>query len=176
MGSLINALLSYTRLSHEHALFETADLNAILRHVLEDLELLIQDTDASFQIGDLPLIEAIPLQMHQLLQNLISNSLKYAATSRKPLVSVQASLINGQAELTVSDNGKGFSIKDKSQVFRLFERIDPEGEGMGIGLALCKKIVDTHRGSINAESTPGTGSVFTINLPIKQNKSELETG
>lgn len=167
MGSLVQAILMYSDLSSEQHLFEQVDLNLIIKEVLVDLELLISDAQAFIQVDELITIEAIPLQMRQLFLNLIGNSIKYRQKHIAPYIKISAEEKNGYLEMVLKDNGIGFETKDKDKIFKLFQRFSShKTEGTGIGLALCKKIVEKHNGFINVESQTGVGSSFFISLPI----------
>jgi PAS domain S-box-containing protein len=173
MQTLIQDLLTYSRLTtHAHP-YEMVDLNAVASEVLSDLEARIEETSGQVAVGNLPTIEADPIQMHQLLQNLISNALKYYRVEAPPIVIVRAKVENKLCRLTVKDNGIGFDEKHLTRIFRVFERLHGRGkyEGTGIGLAICRKIVDRHRGDITATSTPGKGSTFVVTLPTQQAKA-----
>lgn len=174
MSQLIQDVLTYSRLSGE-AQFTATNLNNVIENVISDYELLIEETSAVVQVEQLPIINAIPLQMHQLFSNLISNSLKYS--SENPIIKISAKIIqtageSGKlfdcAEITFSDNGIGFEEKYSEQIFKLFQRLHGKTEytGTGIGLSICKKIVEQHKGSISAASVPGQGATFTIKLPV----------
>lgn len=180
MSQLISAVLTYSRLSSAIAEFETTDLNAILEQVLIDFELIIYEKDAEVEHDELPVIKAIPLQISQLFANLISNSLKYSR--EKPVIKISAKEIRGYdiphfkgenishrfIELRFSDNGIGFEKQYSEQIFKLFQRLHGKTEysGTGIGLSICKKIVDQHGGYISAESVPGQGATFIVQLPL----------
>jgi two-component system sensor kinase FixL len=122
-------------------------------------------------VSGLPTVEADPIQMRQLFQNLIGNALKFHKEGEKPHIEVRGrSLDNGITEIVVADNGIGFDDKYLSRIFIPFQRLHGRSayEGTGMGLAICKKIVDRHDGTITARSIPGRGSVFTVTLPSKQ--------
>lgn len=175
MGNLIRSILEFSRLSKDAPVKELTDLNEILRHVLTDQELSIHEKQATIESGRLPSIRAIPLQMHQLFTNLISNSLKYS--QEKPVITIRTSIADSSEipgarlpqgtrfeHLTFTDNGIGFEPQYADKIFTMFQRLHGKHEysGTGIGLALCKKIMDNHGGYINAESTPGKGASFHI--------------
>lgn len=180
MSQLINAVLTYSRLSSAASEFEMTDLNAIMNQVLIDFELIIHEKDARIEHDNLPAIKAIPLQMSQLFSNLIGNSLKYSI--EKPVIHITAkevraidipqykgdNLSQKFVELRFSDNGIGFEKQYSEQIFKLFQRLHGKTEysGTGIGLSICKKIVDQHGGYIGAESVPGQGATFIVHLPL----------
>jgi signal transduction histidine kinase len=159
----------------------------VAREVVSDLEAHIQQVGGRVEIGDLPTIEADPVQMGQLLQNLIDNALRFHRKGEAPVVKVQAQFLNGGAEvpvkdasdatscqITVEDNGIGFDQKYVDRIFQVFQRLHgpSEYEGTGIGLATCRRIVECHGGSITARSAPGQGATFIATLPAKQPKDE----
>lgn len=184
MQTLINDVLKFSLLSQEREKFEEVDLNDIINNVLSDYELLIGQKGATVTVERLPVVEAIPLQMSQLFTNLVSNALKFSAAER-PLHIQMASHTVPEGELahypelekghdyiklTFTDNGIGFNQENASQIFTIFQRLHSksEYEGTGIGLALCKKIVNNHHGIIYANSKKNEGSVFSIILPLSQ--------
>ncbi len=171
MVKLIDAILVYSNISSEKKLMEQVDLNKVLRGVLHDLEIAIGKRSAIISTDILPTIEAVPFQMRQLFQNLISNALKYTRPEIQPEISISSlQLGNGQVKITFHDNGIGFDNMYAEKIFQVFQRLETQDkyEGTGIGLAVCKKIVETHRGTINAESEEGQGSKFILILPVKQ--------
>ncbi|UHG90603.1 PAS domain-containing sensor histidine kinase [Spirosoma oryzicola] len=181
MSALIKAVLNYSRLSKSDEQFAKTDLNQIIRHVLTDFELLIDEKKAVIQIKELPVIESIPMQLHQLFANLISNALKFAR--EVPVIDIASQSVPANeveqlglqpdatyAHLTVKDNGIGFDQQYADRVFTIFQRLNNARDysGTGIGLALCRKIVNNHGGVISAESEPGQGATFHIYLPVSQ--------
>ena len=180
MQTMINDLLAYSRVTTQGQPFQRVSLTSIAREVVEDLDLRIQDTGGSVQVGDLPEIEGDALQLRQLLQNLIVNALKFHRPGVPPQVSVTGHIEppNGdgsteRAVLCVEDNGIGFDEKYAARIFGPFQRLHSkdEYEGSGIGLAICRKIVDRHGGDIVAHSIPDQGSRFMITLPVTQSKT-----
>jgi light-regulated signal transduction histidine kinase (bacteriophytochrome) len=171
MRTLINDLLSYSQVTARSQPFVPTELARIAREVIADLETAIADADGRVEVGDLPVIEADPLQMRQLLQNLLGNALKFRR-SGEPLVVRLASSTGGgrHCVLTVTDNGIGFSEEHSEKIFRMFERLHNRMEygGNGMGLAICRKIVERHKGTISATSTAGRGATVTVTLPITQ--------
>jgi light-regulated signal transduction histidine kinase (bacteriophytochrome) len=170
MNELIEAVLLYSHVAHNKDLFSTVDLNDILRDVLEDLELLITSKNAILKIDNLPVIEAISIQMRQLFQNLISNAIKYSKPGEAPEIVITCIDTEEGYKITVKDNGIGFPNVYAEKIFQVFQRLlnDKTAEGTGIGLALCKKILETHNGTIHAESEEGRGSCFILHLPKAQ--------
>jgi signal transduction histidine kinase len=170
MRTLIDDLLMFSRVSTQGRPFVDVPLDRILAQVLEDLELAIHEAGAHITVDDLPVIAGDGLQLRQLMLNLLGNALKFARPGTVPEVSVRAEVIDGVAELAIRDNGIGFDSQYAARIFRPFERLHGvvDYPGTGIGLALCRKIVDRHHGTITAESAIGQGSVFTVRLPVEQ--------
>jgi signal transduction histidine kinase len=176
MQKLIEDLLRFSRVATHGRPFGPVDLTEVTNEVLGDLEAQVKRTGAVLHVGDLPTISGDELQMRQLLQNLISNALKFHRAGVRPEIAIEAEVADGTARLTVSDNGIGFEPKYGPRIFRVFERLHGRSEypGTGIGLALCRKIADRHGGSIFAESEPGVGSTFTVTLPLHQREEILD--
>jgi light-regulated signal transduction histidine kinase (bacteriophytochrome) len=184
MQTLINDLLTFSRVTTKSQAFVQVDLQKVAREVLSDVETRIEQSGGSVQVGNLPTIEAEPLHMRQLLQNLICNALKFSRPGVKPLVRVDAFTFseytplaaNGMREmmqLTVSDNGIGFDEKYLDRIFQVFQRLHNRSayEGTGMGLAITRKIVEHHGGQITAKSKPGEGATFIVILPVKREPS-----
>jgi len=181
MRTLIDDLLSFSRVTTKAQPFSPVDLGAIARDVLSDLEIQIAQTDGRVDVGPLPTLEADPLQMRQLFQNLIANALKFHQPDVPPEVVVRAvrwAAVPDGADppppgdgyrLTVVDNGIGFDPAYAERVFEMFQRLHGRGEyeGTGIGLAICRKIVQRHGGRIVARGRPRQGATFLIDLPAK---------
>jgi PAS domain S-box-containing protein len=174
MSSLITDLLSFSRVTSKVQEFVPVDLKVIALEVVEDLYARVSDTKGTVRIASLPTINADPLQMRQLLQNLIGNALKFHKPEVPPEVTVSATTVtkDGQhyVQLSVSDNGVGFDQKYVDRIFAVFQRLHGRDayEGTGIGLAVCRKIVERHHGTITAKSRPDKGAVFLIRLPVGQ--------
>jgi light-regulated signal transduction histidine kinase (bacteriophytochrome) len=146
----------------------------LIGEVISDLENQIDRTQGQVQTGKLPVIEADPTQMHQLLQNLITNGLKFHQEGQPPVIWVSASNTRNRCQLFIKDNGIGFESQYIDRIFKPFQRLHSrqEYEGSGMGLAICRRIVERHGGAITATSTPGEGSTFIVSLPIHQPKGE----
>lgn len=170
MQSLIDALLNYSRVTSTARPFERVDLNEVITEVLGDLSFRIEQAGATVEVGDLPTMDADEVQMRQLFQNLIANATKFAREDVPPVVKVEGELKDGNVELRVADNGIGFEQHYADQIFRPFERLHGRSayEGTGMGLAICRKIVERHGGRISARSTPGEGTTFIIRTPSTQ--------
>ncbi len=175
MQALINDLLTLSRVATHTRPFVEVDLFETVRLVLSDLESRIEQLSGHVEVDPLPVITADRLQMSQLFQNLIGNALKFHKPGVPPHVTVRAALVrdpNGAAEdvcrISVEDNGIGFDEKYRDRIFQVFQRLHGrnEYEGTGIGLAICRKIVERHGGTIAAQSTPGEGSKFVVTLPL----------
>jgi signal transduction histidine kinase len=183
MQQLVNDLLKFSRHTNDILDFEQTDLNELLNDVLSDMEIDIQKRDAKVTAGNLPTIYAIPSQIRQLFQNLISNSLKFCKDDCTPEVHIQTEVVKGALipgldrklyentfyKIYIRDNGIGFDSKYAEEIFVVFKRLHSyhEFEGTGIGLSICKKIVEKHKGFISAESSLNEGSTFIITLPEK---------
>ena len=183
MQTLINDLLTFSRVATKGQPFAPVDLNVIAREVISDLEVRIEQTRGRVEVGELMTVEADPSQMRQLLQNLIGNALKFGKEGTPPAVDVTCQpasptrhLDGGNfkremCQLFVTDNGIGFEEKYLEKIFTVFQRLHGRGayEGTGVGLAVCRRIAERHGGSITARSTPGAGATFVVTLPVKQN-------
>jgi light-regulated signal transduction histidine kinase (bacteriophytochrome) len=184
MQLLINDLLKLSRHTHTPDDFRMCDLNNIVNEVLLDIEVEVQNKNAIIEVAKLPTLWAIPSQLRQLFQNLISNSLKFSKKNKHPKISITADGVNSSAvpqihqleqeinyhRICIQDNGIGFDPKYAEDIFVVFKRLHShhEFEGTGIGLSICKKIVEKHRGFILAESALNEGATFMILLPEKK--------
>ncbi len=171
MQKMIDDLLDYSRVSTKAQPHRKVDLYQVVAEVISDLEIRIEQSQGKVEVGSLPNIDADPLQMRQVFQNLIGNALKFRKPDVAPLVKVHSKKTGkNQVEITVEDNGIGFSMEYSSQLFQPFRRLHgrSEYEGTGIGLSICRKIIERHGGTISAHSKPGVGSIFIVNLPIAQ--------
>ncbi|GEP51604.1 hypothetical protein FNO01nite_22760 [Flavobacterium noncentrifugens] len=176
LNSLVDDLVKYAFSAVKTEEMEV-DLNKILKEVLDDLELNINDYSATIKFSELPVIAASKVQMRQLFSNLISNAIKYSKRGIPPEISITASVSefvdanNPQKKfhhIRLQDNGIGMDKMYLTKIFTIFQRLHMRNEysGNGIGLAICKKIMENHLGKINVESTPGEGSVFNLYFPI----------
>jgi signal transduction histidine kinase len=176
MQLLINDLLRFSRNTTTHEDFSLINLNELISEVLIDMEIEIERNEAQVKIEDLPKVWGIPSQMRQLFQNLVSNSLKFKKAESVPVLHIYNEtgklLVNGQngqlCRIVVQDNGIGFDPKFVNEIFVVFKRLHSyhEFEGSGVGLSICKKIIERHSGFITAESKIGVGSKFIIDLPV----------
>lgn len=187
MQVLINDLLKFSRVMTKAQPLVAVNLKLVAEQVLVDLEIRIQQTGGRVELGDLPIVQADELQMRELLQNLIGNSLKYHRPGVAPVVSVQAKLVNSNhgvpgtplsqpiCEITVTDNGIGFEEKYAERIFAPFERLHGrEYEGTGMGLAICRKIVERHGGNITAHGIMNQGAVFVVKLPVNHSEGSAQ--
>lgn len=172
MQTLINDLLTYSRVTTKAQPFSPVDLNQIIEQVCSDLEIRIEKTGGQVLNEGMPTIDADATQMRQLFQNLISNALKFHKANVSPMVKIKSWVNNDlkKVKIEISDNGIGFDEKYLDRIFTIFQRLHgrSEYEGTGIGLAVCRKIVDRHNGDITAHSTPDSGSKFIVTLPLQQ--------
>jgi signal transduction histidine kinase len=170
MRTLVRDVLLYSQVTTRTHPFVRTDLARVAREVITDLETSIAESGGRVEVGELMVIEADALQMRQLLQNLLGNALKYRQKDTPPVVRLASTNGGPNCAITVADNGIGFNEKHAGTIFRMFTRLNAraEYEGSGIGLAICRKIVERHNGTIAATSTPGAGATFTVTLPVKQ--------
>lgn len=188
MQSLIDGLLALSRVTTKAQKFEKVGLSKVAAEVVSDLEVQIKQVGGRVEVDKLPEIQADPLQMHQLFQNLIANGLKFHRLDEPPVVKVSGRYVHGrenrkhgrttdeQCRIVFEDNGIGFEEKYCSRIFGIFQRLHPRDvyEGTGIGLAICRRIVEQHGGTIAAHSTPGAGSTFEVLLPVVSPKRKPE--
>ncbi|MBU1344235.1 MAG: cache domain-containing protein [Proteobacteria bacterium] len=173
LGQFIQDLLAYSRISTQAKSPVLVDLNDVLSKVLLDFEIIIKETGAKITADALPKIEAEPLHMYQLFQNLIGNSLKYRREDVSPVITITHNRPGGGfIEFHFQDNGIGFEQEYDRRIFQPFQRLHGRSEysGTGIGLAVCWKIILHHNGRIKVVSSPEKGTVFIVSLPEKQSK------
>jgi len=183
MKMLIDNLLEFSRLTQSSQVYTSSDLNIILKEVMSDQELKIEETNAVIEIDVLPVIEAVYSEMKQLFNNLVSNAIKFRKPDIAPFIRIQSTVLDKKEKdqfhlplervyykIEVIDSGIGFDQEYAERIFQIFQRLHGKTEyaGSGIGLAICKKITDNHEGLMFAEGTLGKGSVFVILLPEKQ--------
>ena len=182
MQDLIEALLHFSRTNTSELIFEAANLNGIVEDVKTNLRENIEEKNAVIESLNLPVLKVVPLQFSQLILNLVSNSLKYSKADTPPHIKISADIVDQSViqtditplyktywKISIEDNGIGFEQQYEHKIFELFQRLHGKLEygGTGIGLAICKKIVQNHNGIITATGKPGIGSVFNIYLPVK---------
>jgi len=187
MQTLIEDLLTFSRVTTKAQPFRSVDLDKVAREVVADLEVRLEQVNGRIDLAHLPTIEADPMQMRQLLQNLLGNVLKFSQPEPRPVVRLSSSsapepggspAANGSrtqyCQLLVEDNGIGFDEQYLDRIFVPFQRLHGRGEyeGTGIGLAICRKIAERHSGQITARSTPGQGATFIVTLPVSHPNGE----
>jgi PAS domain S-box-containing protein len=175
MQKLIESLLYYSRATSAEIVLQPADLNIIVADVKKDLTDLIADKKVTITCGKLPVLKVMPLQFHQLFLNIIENAIKYSKENVPPVIKITSELFtkNEKGEtknfcsISIKDNGIGFEQQYTENIFKLFQRLHGRHEysGTGVGLAICKKIVENHKGTITAIGEPDKGSTFIITIP-----------
>ncbi|MBC7524107.1 MAG: CHASE3 domain-containing protein [Flavobacterium sp.] len=180
MQKLIDDLLQFSRTNKSNKVLKISDLNQLLESTKQEIAHLIEEKNAIIESDNLPTLDVIPFQIQQLFSNLIGNSLKYSKDSVKPVIKIKYELVDGGIipnyvninnlsfhKISITDNGIGFDQQYASTIFVLFQRLHKESnyQGTGIGLTICKKIVENHKGFIFAESKPNEGSKFTFFIP-----------
>ena len=183
MSNLIDDLLTYSQISVKPKKFEAVDLNHLMQLVLSDLDLEIEDKNASIQVKDLFTIQGHHRQLQQAFHNLVSNALKYHKEGSSPEIEISGSKVSGRNTglpltpeqlnseyflVTVRDKGIGFEQKDAERIFNIFTRLHGNNEykGSGVGLSIVKKVMENHYGFVLAEGKPGEGSIFKLYFPV----------
>ncbi len=168
MSVLINDLLVYSRAAHAPLQARPVDLATVVREVVTDLETAIAERGATVRIGSLPTVRGDQSQLRRVMQNLISNALKFGRPDTAAEVTIESLSTDTVHEISVVDNGIGFDQKYARRIFGMFQRLHGRQDypGTGMGLALCSRIVERHGGTIDAEGVPGKGARFTIRLPV----------
>ena len=186
LKKLIEEMLNFARVTNHEKLLLKTDLNEILKNTLFDLELLIDEKKAKVILHELPEIEVVPFQMSQLFYDIIHNSLKFSKNDVTPIIEISSRKLTKKDikshtkldvklryyEIIFKDNGIGFDQKYAEQIFTMFQRLGSGSEyaGTGIGLAICKKVVETHNGLIFADGLEDKGAIIHVILPVKQLK------
>jgi chemotaxis family two-component system sensor kinase Cph1 len=180
MQLLIEDILTYSKTGSMEKVYESVDLNIVLDKVLMELSENIEEKNAVITFGDLPALNIIPFQIHQLFINLISNALKFSKDNVAPIINIEVETVTSQQipvdkppvnsafyAISFQDNGIGFEKEYESRIFDVFQRLHPTHKypGTGIGLAICKKIMENHSGLITADSRLGEGSRFRLFFP-----------
>ncbi len=168
MRNFIDSLLAYSGVAIRGQAFAMINLNEILGEVLNDFEVRIEQVGAQIKSELLPTIQADAIQMRQLFQNLIENALKFHHKGQKPILEIKVSISSSRCTLSFADNGIGFDQIYQNKIFSMFQRLHGrhEYDGSGMGLAICRRIVERHHGTISAQSSPGKGAVISVNLPL----------
>jgi PAS domain S-box-containing protein len=182
MQNLIQDLLAYSQLTDSHETFVPVALNDVVKGVLSDIDVSVQESQAVIDVGELPTVPGDERQLRQLIQNLLVNAIKFTRPGETPRISIQShvattdelpaglrTLVKPYAAITVQDNGIGFDQKFQERIFQLFERLHGRSQykGTGIGLAICKRVAENHKGQITAYSHPNQGATFVVFLPIQ---------
>jgi PAS domain S-box-containing protein len=179
MAAMIDGVLTYSTINAAGYPAEEVDLNTIVENIKLDLELVIEEKKAILIKEHLPVVEGSPILLHQLFYNLVNNALKFSKAEEPPRVVIQSETsVSGGKEfvsITVSDNGIGFGQEYTEKIFNVFERLHPKDtyDGTGLGLALCRKIVERHNGSLTANGRINEGADFIIRLPLRQTTEKL---
>ncbi|HET7898185.1 MAG TPA: response regulator [Flavisolibacter sp.] len=183
MQKLISDLLIFSRQDDAGAGLTEVNLNSLMADVLSDMEVEIEKQKAEIIVGELPVLWAVPSQMRQLFQNLISNGIKFRRPDHPPVITINCEPtdeplpdgFDSHCRIVVQDNGIGFEEKYAEEIFVVFKRLHSyhEYEGTGVGLSICKKIVEKHRGRISAKSHPGQGAAFYVDLPLAKTEMKV---
>ena len=176
MQQLLADMTMYNKVRHQHDAFEIVDLDLLMQQVYDELADELTEKDATLSYGPLPVIRGIPFLLRQLFLNLVRNSLKFAKKEAPPVITITAASRGALAAgderifdtLTVRDNGIGFDDRHAESIFKVFTRLHvvADYEGSGVGLALCRKIMQNHKGYIRASGEPGIGATFTLHFPV----------
>jgi PAS domain S-box-containing protein len=179
MSTMIDGVLAFSTVNASRQKPETVDLDEIIKNIETDLEVALQNTGGTIVYDHLPKVEGATVLLYQLFYNLINNSIKFAKPGVPPRVNISSEIVTEHNEefalIRVQDNGIGFDPGYASQIFETFTRLNPKDqyEGTGLGLSLCRKIVERHGGNIFASGEPGTGALFTIKLPLRQKERHI---
>lgn len=183
MQILLDDLLNFSTLSANEKGYEKVSINSLIKSVLSDLEIKIEKSECNLDCSDIPLIDGYPSQIKQLFSNLITNSIKFRQESSTPMIKISYEEVNPghypqlpillykhYIKIIISDNGVGFEQIYSEKIFQVFQRLHSKAEydGSGIGLSICKKIMENHRGYIFANGQPGIGATFTLLFPKTQ--------
>jgi len=174
MAAMIEGVLAYSMLKSNEQPATLVDLNEVFDHIESDLELVLQEKNAVIRREKLPSVEGAPVLLYQLFYNIVGNSLKFSKREYRPLITIASRIVKEAGKqialFTITDNGIGFDQQQAGRIFEAFTRLNSKDryEGTGLGLALCKKIVERHHGSITATGVSGVGAVFVVKLPVTQ--------
>ena len=176
MKELINDLLSYSQLQQQKLQFEPVDLNMVVHEIIRDLDIAIKEKMATIETDMLPVISGNKIRLRQLFLNLISNALKYSKIGVPAHIRITCSIVGNNVSIKVRDNGIGFAAEYREKIFGLFERLHSRDQfpGTGIGLSICKKIIELHYGTISAISTPGEYAEFEVTFPLSEKIKNLQ--
>jgi signal transduction histidine kinase len=174
MQDLVDDLLAFSRIGNTRESVESCDCAELARRACEALEARIEESGAEIETGELPTVTGDAGQLTQVFVNLIGNAIRFRG-NRAPRIRVSAERIDGHWQIAIRDNGIGIAADDLDRIFEIFNRLHPERGGTGIGLALCKRIVERHGGQIWAESEVGVGSTFYVSLPVSESEEAART-
>jgi PAS domain S-box-containing protein len=173
MSELLQALLNYSRTGTSELNYKSVSLTKVAKDAASDLEYMIAQAKGTVEISELPTVDADPALLRQLFQNVIGNSIKYRKESEPPFVKIYGKIADATCQIMIEDNGIGFDERYRHKIFKPFERLHGKNtpySGTGMGLAICKKIVNRHSGEITVMSVPKQGTTFIVILPIEQEK------
>jgi len=176
MATMIEGVLAYSTINAGRQQIEPVDLNETIRNIDTDLEVALQEIGGSIHYHSLPTLDGAPVLLYQLFYNLINNSIKFAKAGVPPKIMLSSETVDGSlARITIRDNGIGFEPEEAGQIFETFTRLNPKDryEGTGLGLSLCKKIVERHGGTIIATAIPSEEATFTVELPLQQKETRI---
>jgi PAS domain S-box-containing protein len=175
MRDMVAGLLQLSRVNTQGRPFVTVDLSQVTTEVLADMEEMIHRIGGKVSYSALPVVEGDPVQLRQLMQNLIGNALKYHQPEAPPEVKIYAEQRSGKVQIFIEDTGIGFEQEDAERIFQPFQRLvgRSQYEGSGIGLAICRRITERHAGTIRAMSRPGRGTIFVLTLPVTHPESVI---
>jgi light-regulated signal transduction histidine kinase (bacteriophytochrome) len=174
MQELIEALLAYSRVASREHVLARVSLGDVLGETLRSLERAIIESGAAIRSGDLPVVHGDRIQLGQLFQNLIANAIKFCGDA-PPDISIEATIAGDHHVIEINDRGIGFDNRHAERIFLLFRRLQRKHPGTGIGLAICKKIVERHGGTIRASSMPGERTTFQFTLPLEHDERVRHT-
>ncbi|HVF97604.1 MAG TPA: ATP-binding protein, partial [Flavisolibacter sp.] len=172
MFNMIDGVLTYSTANASTQKPHVVDLTEVIKSIETDLEVALQKTGATLQYSKLPIVVGAPVLLYQLFYNLINNSIKFAKAGVPPRIIISSDAFDGgnkkMVSITLQDNGIGFEPEHSERIFDTFTRLNSKDkyEGTGLGLSLCKKIVERHGGGITASGKPDKGATFTITLPV----------
>ena len=174
MKNLIEGLLEYSRVESSNEEFSEIDCNVIMEEIIQDLSVSIRESNADIIIDQLPKVYAVPSQLKMVFSNFINNALKYCE-DENPRVEIRAAIVNDKIRFSISDNGIGIKPQYQKKIFIIFKRLHSRAEysGTGIGLSICKKIIERHGGEVSLESAYGVGTTFFFTLPDRNSSSNV---
>ncbi len=171
MQSMVDGLLRFSRLGAGGRAFEACDSNTVVDEAIRNLQSPIEESRARIERDGLPTVLADFTELQLVFQNLIANAIRFRAPRRVPKIAIRAQRSDGDWVFSVSDNGIGMKPGDTARIFKLFGRLDTDRAGTGIGLVICKRVVERHGGRIWVESEPGKGSVFSFSIPVQEREA-----